>query len=463
MLVIALLLLVVACEGSIGPAGPRGEQGIQGTQGTIGETGPPGAPGMDGLQGEQGPVGKQGPRGEPGLEGSVGPQGPQGTQGEAGPQGEQGPSGVAGNDGTQGPTGPQGERGPVGEKGEQGPPGETVLVPSAPKPSVTVPPIAPRSTSIPPAPMIDDDPPTTVLPSTTAPRGNCARYNEQTGLEVDWLENAYPDYSICYTAEYADDVGPVSHWVDAARDWLFAKYSIDQLSVFNWNRTPAHPWLVAMEFYIMLTPEPDRYAKAGNTVFLCCYYLTEPSINAVANIAWMPYLTLSNPAWGRYPCLGQLCTPHNQSHIKDLMHEFTHAIQRTTSARVCASPAGCPDYGATHWTMEGLAEYEGTFNTTPHNRTETFKKLVQYVNERDLIHLTTSLEYVQSLAPSDTYRGANLLMKFLTDRFGEDLHYRLTHADVATVDDVLQAEYAAEGITAVDLFAELKAWMEEQK
>ena len=50
-------------------------------------------------------------------------------------------------------------------------------------------------------------------------------------------------------------------------------------------------------------------------------------------------------------------------------------------------------------------------------------------------------------------------MKFLADRFGEDLHVRLTHADIATGDDVLRAAYADAGLTVFDLFAELKAWM----
>ncbi len=328
---------------------------------------------------------------------------------------------------------------------------------------MSVPPVAPRSSSLPPAPTISvanlSDPP---LASNTEPRGNCSRYNEETGEDIDWLETAYPDYSICYTEAHSSDVGPVSHWLAEVRDWLFAKYGIDELSVFNWNRAPAFPAIVPMELYIMLVPEPDGKANVGNTVFLCCEYLTTPSLDAVAPIGWIPYLTLSNPEWQRYACLGRLCTPHNQAHIKDLMHEFTHAVQRTVAERLCASPEGCPNHDTTHWSKEGLAEYAGTFNTTPHNRTETFKKLVQYVSEKDLIYLATSLGYTQSLVPNDTYDGSNLLMKFLADRFGEDIHYRLTHSDVATLDDVLLAEYEAEGVTGIDLFAELKAWIESQ-
>ena len=113
-------------------------------------------------------------------------------------------------------------------------------------------------------------------------------------------------------------------------------------------RAPAFPAIVPMELYIMLIPEADSKARVGFTQFWCCEYLTAPSMDAVAPIGWIPYLTLSNPDWQRYPCLGRLCTPHNQGYIKDLMHEFTHAVQRTVAERLCASPEGCPNHGATH-------------------------------------------------------------------------------------------------------------------
>ena len=459
-LLIAVIAMasLLACAGPAGPQGEPGFQGEQGERGLVGPEGPQGPQGDQGVRGDQGPKGDAGVgvAGEKGQKGDLGPKGDRGERGASGSQREQGPKG---DKGEQGERGTQGEQGP---QGPPGPPGETVLIPTAPQPSVSVPPVAPRSSSLPPAPTISvanlSDPP---LESNTQPRGNCSRYNEESGEDIDWLEKAYPDYSICYTKAHSSDVGPVSHWLAEVRDWLFAKYDIDELSVFNWNKAPAFPAIVPMELYIMLVPEPDGNADVANTRFLCCEYLTAPSLEAVAPIGWIPYLTLSNPDWQRYPCLGRLCTPHNQGHIKNLMHEFTHAVQRTVAERLCARPEGCPNHGATHWSMEGLAEYEGTFNTTPHNRTETSKKLVQYVSEKDLIYLATSLDYTQSLVPKDTYVGGNLLMKFLADRFGEDIHYRLTHSDVSTLEDVLLAEYEAEGVSGIDLLAELKAWMKE--
>ena len=469
---VALTIAAIACVGPAGPPGPTGEQGPQGEPGATGSQGTAGPEGRQGPQGESGVQGLPGLQGEPGPQGDVGPPGTDGVdgekgepglQGEKGEPGLQGERGNAGEPGLQGKTGPRGPQGEVGEPGPPGPPGETVLIPTAAQPSVSVPPVAPRSSSLPPAPTIavanlSDLP----LASSTEPRGNCARYNEWSGEDIDWLEEAYPDYSICYTEEYARDVGPVSHWLLEIKDWLFAKYDIDELSVFNWNRAPGFPAIVPMELYIMLIPEADGKVRVGYTQFWCCEYLDAPSRDAVAPIGWIPYLTLSNPDWQRHPCLGRLCNPHNQAYIKDLMHEFTHAVQRTVAERLCASPEGCPNHGDTHWSSEALAEYEGTFNTTAHNRTTTFEKLIEYVSDNDLIYLATSLDYRQSLRSADVYAGSNLLMKFLADRFGEDIHYRLTHSEVSTLEDVLLAEYAAEGVSGFDLFAELKAWMESQ-
>ena len=333
-------------------------------------------------------------------------------------------------------------------------------------PQPTVPPMAPRPASLPPAPLMDADPPTTPLTSTTEPRGNCALYNKQAGNEVEWLEKAYPDYSVCYTEEYASDMGQASHWLAEIRDWLFAKYDIDHLAVFEGDTTPGRSRgdMIPMALYIMLIPEPNQHAYAGFTQFRCCYDSGgDLGYNNGANNAYIPYLTPSSSNWRRYPTLGQLRTPPNQGHIKNLMHEFTHAVQRTAVELLCVRPEGCPHFGVPNWAWEGLAEYEGTFNTTLHNRTETSRKLVDYVAERDLIHLRTSLNYEQILRPSDTYFGGNLLMKFLADRFGEDIHYRLTHADAESLDEVLRAEYAGAGVTPFVLFGELQAWMAEQK
>lgn len=64
-LLIAALLLGVACTGSQGPTGPKGSQG---EQGPIGLQGEPGPAGLQGPQGEQGPAGEDGQDGADGTQ-----------------------------------------------------------------------------------------------------------------------------------------------------------------------------------------------------------------------------------------------------------------------------------------------------------------------------------------------------------------------------------------------------------
>ena len=351
VLTVLILMMLSACTGGEGPAGPPGPQGERGDQG---EQGPQGVAGPSGPQGEMGEPGEQSPQGV------VGPPGPQGERGD---QGEQGPQGVAG------PSGLQGE---MGERGPQGPPGDAVLIPTAPKTPVSAPPpAAQRSPSLPPAPQMSvDGLPASPLTSTATPRGNCSLY-----ADIDWLEKAYPNYSICYTQEHSRDMVPVSHWLAQMEDWLFAKYDIDQLAVHDYGLHTSKP----MELYFVLIPEPDRNARIGLTQFICCHDVDIDTNDA--NIAWIPYLTLSG--WSGEQCLGRLCSPHNEGHVKNLMHEFTHAVQHTVSVQHCEGRRNCSIYGDPHWSDEALAEYEGIFNTTQHNRTRTFEKLVPFQSNSD--------------------------------------------------------------------------------
>ena len=92
ILVIALALTAVACQGDVGPAGEQGPAGELGPAGEQGPVGQEGLVGPAGPAGEQGPAGERGPAGSAGERGPAGEQGPVGPAGEPGPAGEQGPS-----------------------------------------------------------------------------------------------------------------------------------------------------------------------------------------------------------------------------------------------------------------------------------------------------------------------------------------------------------------------------------
>ena len=151
--------------------------------------------------------------------------------------------------------------------------------------------------------------------------------------------------------------------------------------------------------------------------------------------------------------------PHDDYHAKNLVHEFTHAGQRVIWGSVNTRPVP-------QWVSEGLAEYEGMFNATEHNRTVGFDSLVRYVHDEipDRIFLAKSLGSDQlSLTTSDVYFGGALIMKYLADKFGEDIHRRLVRHTHSTFDEAMAAEFEASDTTATEVFEDLQAWLREHR
>ncbi len=101
---VAVVGLLGACAGDIGPVGSVGPQGTVGEQGPQGEDGSQGLTGEAGLQGEPGLEGSQG---LPGADGADGSDGAPGTPGATGAIGATG-GGPRGTQGIQGIPGPQG-------------------------------------------------------------------------------------------------------------------------------------------------------------------------------------------------------------------------------------------------------------------------------------------------------------------------------------------------------------------
>ena len=452
-----ICIVLVGCTGEIGPRGTSGPQGEQGAQG---EQGPQG---MQGIQGEQGPQGVQGPQGEQGAQGEQGPQGEQGMQGEKGDRGlqgsdgRQGPQGIKGDKGATGEQGIQGEQGP---RGEPGPPGTSVVVPVAPQ-DVPVQQTSPRSSSLPSIPEMSLDPPTTSpLAATTPPRGNCPLYDPN----IDWVEKAYPNYSVCYTEEYSGDFTMISHWLPEIENWLYTKYEVDGFYVYDAVDKRVLPGYLNF----VLIPTSDANAGVGITRLMCCFDEgTGLRDNRSGTIAWIPYLTPTSSDWprrrsgGQPFCVGRACsnrTNPNQIHLKNLMHEALHAVQHSIVSNLPRDSRG--EEGVYPWFEEGLAEFEGMFNTTESNRTRGFRQLLRRSPPEDEIFLSTWMDYSQSLRVTREYTGGNVLMKFLADRFGEDIHRELLYT---LEPDALLANKYDEAGGVVKVFAEFKSWVEQQK
>ncbi len=106
-----LTLLLVACEGTIGPEGPAGADGADGAAG---------ADGLNGADGAAGANGENGADGADGADGTNGVDGANGADGNDGANGADGADGVDGADGADGANGADGRDGVDGVDGEDG-------------------------------------------------------------------------------------------------------------------------------------------------------------------------------------------------------------------------------------------------------------------------------------------------------------------------------------------------------
>ena len=182
---------------------------------------------------------------------------------------------------------------------------------------------------------------------------------------ITWLGAKHEQYSICYTAEYEQDVAFVEDWIDHAAGWMGDKYGVTELRNPRAD-TPLH-------VNVVLIPAPNADADTGTTRFMCCYDASG-AFSSDGGFARIPYLTPSHPEWATRPAWGGMSLPPDDFHAKNLMHEFTHAAQFTVGA--ITWPPRVP-----WWISEGLAEYEGMFHTTENNRTEGYDNLVRYVHD----------------------------------------------------------------------------------
>ena len=65
-----------------------------------------------------------------------------------------------------------------------------------------------------------------------------------------------------------------------------------------------------------------------------------------------------------------------------------------------------------------------------------------------------------ALSTTDAYFGGSLILKYLADTFGEDLHVRLVRHTHPTFIEALNAEFEAAGTTVPEVFQGLRAWLE---
>ena len=321
------------------------------------------------------------------------------------------------------------------------------LMPTAtptPKPTATPTPIPTATATL----VLAATPTPTVLPTQVSEvRGQCSEYDSST----EWLEFASDQYSICYTAQYSEDVLFVKEWMDQAVRLMNDKYNVPDL------------YFEQLRLYVnvLLLPQPNSDADVATTRFKCCWGYGDTVGGKYQRSGWfaqIPYLTPSHSKWTTRPTWGGMRLPPDDYHAKNLVHEFTHAIQHSVWGAASQSPVP-------RWVSEGLAEYEGMFNATEYNRTVGFDSLVRYVHDQipnQLFCCSTDESNLPSFGTTDVYFGGALIMKYLADTFGEEIHVRLVRHRYPSFAEALAAEIEAAGTTIPEAFADLKAWLDQR-
>ncbi len=312
------------------------------------------------------------------------------------------------------------------------------------------------------------------------PQHRCDDYDPT----IAWLEAPYEHFSICYTAAYASDVSWVASWLSYAHWHLSQKYGIVELRTARyWPKGPpgggsagyyGGDHSARMHVSVMLLPASDAWANAqpggSTTRFMLGAGVYEgvdygPSEGAT-RYAYIPYVTPSSPDWGdaESSVYGVLQSPFCQHHIKNFMHEYTHAVQETIWS-------GEPEGRKTQWSnpvpwwvSEGLAEYEGGANTTDYHRTDGYVNLIQHVVEAipHRIFCCETLTGDATITTTDAYFGGRLILHWLAAALGEDVHTRLVRHQHDTFTAALTAELAAAGMAVEQAWAALRAWAQEE-
>ena len=298
----------------------------------------------------------------------------------------------------------------------------------------------------------------------------CSAYDPS----IAWQEAPYEHFSICYTDAYADDVAFAAAWVNYAHARLTLKYGITELRTVR-DATPENfgdayqggPDGARMHVMVVLLPAPDQHADTGTTRFMHSWGSPgdDALYGALTNLvryAFIPYVTPSASNWSTVNHWGVLQAPAAHFHVKNLMHEYTHAVQHTI--RVGETERRPWNY-LPSWVTEGLAEFEGGVHTTNFYRTVGYERLIRYVVEeipgQVMLQRTETLAATSpaTITTTDVYFGGHLILYWLAETLGEDVHRRLIRYEHETFNAALTAELAAAGMTMEEGWDALRAWV----
>ena len=239
------------------------------------------------------------------------------------------------------------------------------------------------------------------------------------------LRLAGDGYTVCYESGYAADAELAREILDLAVQRLGMKYG------------RAEPFDLEVKLYA----EPTAAVHAGRTYF---------------DGGAIHYLTPSAPErHGRTSSLG-LPLDGIAFHYKTLTHEFFHAFHRARNRN---------SFDWSGWFREGLAEYEGIFNTAPYNGDDTHDRLIREVHDeqRHRVFCCRTLEPgIETITTTDIYNAGATILWFLEDRFGPGVHVRLLTSRLSTFEEGLTDALSSHATTVAEAFEQLREWLAER-
>ena len=245
----------------------------------------------------------------------------------------------------------------------------------------------------------------------------------QAGNSVAWFEANFSEYgsqySIFYTQQYSQDVVKAQGWIELGLAMMQSRYKLDSLP--NGMR-------------LFLHPEPTTGVSTNNSY-------TNISSGQVPAIH---YLTPSSPLWitaGK----GSIGNEKNSDdyHAYIIVHEFTHVVQAALR----------PSSGYPSWVSEGMATYEGLFNSTPYNDDHAVDWLTAWIKGNAQTVICCQSLAGEAFSVTEQYNSAGFFWYFLTSTFGSDVNRQVYTAPTS---GPLKAVETATSITsASDLFSQL--------
>lgn len=249
---------------------------------------------------------------------------------------------------------------------------------------------------------------------------------QTAGSVCPWNVDEQPQYSIFYGSEFAGDLELVRAIMDRGLEIMREKYRLNELP---------------FKLKIFLHTRPNSAADQNTA---------RTSGSGTGFPVWIDYLTPSAPEWktaGKSSLSQEKDSP--LYHRQTIIHEFAHVIQMAITGTYYQFPS---------WVYEGLAHYEGVFNSSAENRASAREYVGRWIKFNPQAVVCCKTLGPDGLAVTDAYNGGSFFWYALAEAYGEDLHRRVLEHPSRNIAEVLTAET---GVSLEEIHSAVKGIFEK--